>query len=113
VRFMVFLCVGSDPLLDPEERRRIPEAVGDWIREMEGRGVRMLGHQLADPGDAATVRVRNGEIGVSDGPYAVTDERIVGFNLLECRDIAEAIEVAARHPVARFGSLEVRPVVDD
>jgi hypothetical protein len=110
---MVFLCVGRDPLLDPQERRQIPEAVGDWIREMEARGVRVLGHQLADPEDAATVRVRHGEIGIADGPYERTEERIVGFNLLECRDIAEAIEVAAKHPVARFGSLEVRPVVED
>jgi hypothetical protein len=56
-----------------------------------------------------TVRVRGGEVQLSEGPFAETKEQIGGFDLLECTDFDEAIEVAAKHPAARFGWVEVRP----
>jgi len=55
------------------------------------------------------VRVRSGEVLVADGPFAETKEQIGGLDLVECADLDEAIEVASKHPVARFGSIEVRP----
>ncbi len=61
---------------------------------------------------ATTVRVRNGELLVSDGPFAETKEVIVGYDLLECADLDEAIEVARTHPMARGGRLELRPFAD-
>jgi hypothetical protein len=53
--------------------------------------------------------VRGGELIVTDGPYAETKEQVAGFDVLECADLDEAIEVASRHPMARLGLLEVRP----
>jgi hypothetical protein len=65
------------------------------------------------PVDAATtVRVRGGETDLTDGPFAVTKEVLVGYYLLDCRDLDQAIEQAARLPVARYGSVEVRPMMD-
>ena len=68
----------------------------------------MLGPAAA----ATTVRVRGGELLVSDGPFAETKEVIVGFDILECADLDEAIEVARAHPMAWTGRLELRPFVD-
>jgi hypothetical protein len=59
--------------------------------------------------DATTVRVRDAEVLLSDGPFAESKEQIAGFDIIECADLDEAIEVAAKHPVAAFGSIEVRP----
>jgi hypothetical protein len=61
---------------------------------------------------ATTVRVRNDETEILDGPFAVTKEFLVGYFLLECADLDEALKQAARVPLARYGSVEVRPVMD-
>jgi hypothetical protein len=53
--------------------------------------------------------MRGGDVLVADGPFAETKEQIAGFDIIECADLDEAIDVASRHPVARFGSIEVRP----
>ena len=81
----------------------------DWIAEMEGTGAKVSGGALRPSAEAATVRIRGGELLVSDGPFAETKEQIAGFDVLQCADLDEAIEVAARHPVAAFGSIELRP----
>jgi hypothetical protein len=59
---------------------------------------------------ATTVRVRNGKVSITDGPFAETKEQLAGFYLIEARDLNEAIEVAGRIPPARVGSVEIRPV---
>jgi len=56
------------------------------------------------------VLVRDGDVMVSDGPFAETKEQIAGFNVLECADLDEAIEVASRHPAAKIGTFELRPL---
>ncbi len=76
---------------------------------MEGRSVRLQGHQLRPVSDASTVRVRDGEVLVADGPFAETREQIAGFDIIEAADLDEAIEVASKHPVASYGTVEVRP----
>jgi hypothetical protein len=63
--------------------------------------------------DATTVRVREEEVLLSDGPFAETKEQIAGYDIIECENLDEAIEVASRHPVARFGSIEVRPLWEE
>jgi hypothetical protein len=93
----------------PEDLAVIQRELPGWIEEMDGRGVRLLGRELELPETAATVRVRDGETLVTDGPFVETKEFVAGFDLLECADLDEAIEVAAKHPVARFGAIEVRP----
>ena len=60
--------------------------------------------------DATTVRVRNGEVLVIDGPYTESKEWIVGYDLLECEDLDQAIDYVSRHPMAHHGRIEIRPV---
>jgi hypothetical protein len=81
----------------------------EWVDEMTRRKVRAFGEQLAPAGDATTVRMRDGQELLTDGPFVETKEQIVGFDIIECADLDEALEVAAKHPVARFGMVEVRP----
>jgi hypothetical protein len=84
------------------------DAVRAWVEEMTRRGVFVSGEVLAP--EATTVRVRAGDVLLADGPFAETKEQVGGFSLVECADLDEAVEVAASHPVARFGTIEVRPV---
>jgi hypothetical protein len=105
-RYMMFVC--TDPAVDPGEFARI-EPVDPWVAEMDGRGVRLFGSELEPPGSARTVRVRESRAIVTDGPFIETKEQIAGFDVLECADLDEALEVASRHPMARLGLLEVRP----
>jgi hypothetical protein len=79
---------------------------------MDDRGVRLLGRELEPPQAASTVRVRDGEALVSDGPFAETKEFMAGFDVLECADLDEAIEVAARHPSSWSKMIEIRPFMD-
>jgi hypothetical protein len=106
IRYMMLVC--TDPAVDPREFENI-EPVDPWVAETNGRGVRLYGSQLEPPGSARTVRVRDKHAIVTDGPFAETKEQIAGFDVLECADLDEAIEVASRHPMARLGMLEVRP----
>ena len=66
---------------------------------------------LRSPESATTVRVREGDAEIVDGPFAVTKEVLAGFYLVECADLDEALALAARIPPARWGTIEVRPVV--
>ena len=79
-----------------------------WVAEMDGRGVRLDGRAL-EPGNATTVRVRRGETLISDGQFAETKELMVGYDMLDCKDLDEAIEVASKHPLARRCAMELRP----
>ncbi|MBK3562530.1 MULTISPECIES: YciI family protein [unclassified Streptomyces] len=83
--------------------------VEPWVEELGDRGVRLHGHRLALPADAVTVRVRGGEVLRTDGPFAETKEYVAGFDILECDTLEEAVEAAAKHPVATIGAMEVRP----
>ncbi|MFJ9895634.1 YciI family protein [Streptomyces sp. NPDC091280] len=83
--------------------------VEPWVEELGDRGVRLHGHRLALPAEAVTVRVRGGEVLRTDGPFAETKEYVAGFDVLECDTLEEAVEAAARHPVATVGAMEVRP----
>ncbi len=107
MQFLMFVCVDTEPVEPPAG----PEGdVEEWVTAMEGRGVRLAGDRLAHEREAATVRVRKGQVMVTDGPFLETKEILAGFDLLECKDMAEAIEVAAAHPFASRGVMELRPV---
>lgn len=86
------------------------QATEEWLTEMRDRGIRQLGRPLHPATSATTVRLRDGELLLTDGPFAETTEQILGFDLIECTDLDEAIEVASKHPAASIGSIEVRPV---
>ena len=112
MRYMMLVCVDEAIELPAEEAARIGPEAQAWVSDMEERGVRVQGQELAGAQDATTIRVRGGEVVIADGPFAETKEQIAGFDILECADLDEAIEVAAKHPVARFGSLELRPFAE-
>ena len=105
---MILVCVDESVEVTPEES--LPTA---WVQEMDARGVRKFGSRLRPVSDATTVQVRDGEVLLSDGPFAETKEQIGGFDLLECEDLDEAIEVASKHPGAKFGTIEVRPLWEE
>jgi hypothetical protein len=105
-RYLMLVC--TDPDVERDEPGPITP-VEPWVEEMGGRGVRRFGSRLDEPVRARTVRVRDGEALVTDGPFAETKEQIAGFDILDCADLDEAIEVAGKHPMARHGLLEVRP----
>ena len=105
-RYMMLVC--TDPAVDPQEFAHM-EPVDPWVAEMDARGIRLFGSELEPPSAARTVRVREKRAIVTDGPFAETKEQIAGFDVLECADLDEAIEAAAKHPMSRFGILELRP----
>jgi hypothetical protein len=100
--------VATDPEAEPFVAAE--DTVGEWVEEVDVRGVHVFGQRLRPVEDATTVRVRGGELLVTDGPFTESKEWIAGFDILECRDLDEAIEIASRHPMARFGRIELRPV---
>jgi hypothetical protein len=108
MKYMMFVCSDSEPDTD---RSPLPD-IEEWVAENDAAGRRLQGSALAPVTAATTVRVRNGELLVTDGPVTETKEVIVGFDLLECADLDEAIEVARSHPMARNGRLEIRPFDD-
>ncbi len=108
MRYVMFVCDNESVGVPMENADP-----GSWVTEMQQRGVRLQGARLRPASDATTIRVRDGEVLLSDGPFAETKEQIGGFDLIECANLAEAIEVAAGHPAARFGFVEVRPLWED
>ncbi len=81
-----------------------------WGEEMGARGLLQAGERLRPTTSATTVRLREGEVLTSDGPFAETKEQMGGFYLVDCKDLDEAIEVASKIPGAQYGSIEVRPI---
>jgi hypothetical protein len=82
----------------------------DNVQELRQKGHLLSAEPLQSTKTAATVRVRDGKLSVTDGPFAETRETLGGFFLIEARDLNEAIRIASRWPSARLGSIEVRPV---
>ena len=114
MKYLLLVCLEEPPEPALETAAEIAdwdvdgEDIKPWLAETAG-GTRIFGSQVSRPANAATVRVRADEIVVTDGPYAETKEWMAGFDVIECADMEEAVEIAARHPVARFGMIEVRP----
>src|SRR4051812_10466661 len=105
---MKYLCL---VYLEEQKLRAVPDrecaACGDGLRQS---GLLVAAEALQPVDTATTVRVRNGKVSVTDGPFAETKEQLAGFYLIDARDLNEAIQVAAKIPPAREGSIEVRPV---
>jgi hypothetical protein len=110
MNYLLFIWAEGMPA--PEDLAVMQRELPGWIEEMDRRGVRLFGRELDLPETAATVRVRNGETLVTDGPFAETKEFVAGFDLLECSDLDEAIEVTATSPVSWFHPIELRTFTD-
>ena len=117
MKFLMLVCVEEDRS-ENEAAATAEEATASdtadsgsfpWLDDVIARGIRLDGDRLRPPREAKTVLVRDGEILISDGPFAETKEIICGYDVLECANISEAVQVAAAHPVAAFGKIEVRP----
>ncbi|MEY9894724.1 hypothetical protein ABIA35_004693 [Catenulispora sp. MAP12-49] len=106
MRYLMLVCVEPDGA-----KEEIPGApdVEDWVKDNDAKGVRLIGERIRPDSDATTVRVRDGEVLLTDGPYVETKDLIAGFDVLECADLDEAVEVASRHPMAWYGVIELRP----
>ena len=102
----IMMFVVADPEIDGGEVDQ--EAVAEWDRVMAERGVLKRAMRLRPADEAKTVRIRGGELIVTDGPFTESKEWIAGYDVIECADFDEAIEIAANHPMARAGRIEVR-----
>jgi hypothetical protein len=101
------------PELSVTERATVDGHVASWVQEMTERGVRLFGSRLRLADCATTLRFDGDELMISDGPFAETKEQLAGFEVLECGSPEEAVVVAARHPGARAGTIELRPLLWD
>jgi hypothetical protein len=95
----------------PEQMQEMTQAYGTLTQEMHEKGVFVAGEGLYPTPTATTVRVREGDRDVTDGPFAETKEQLGGFYVLDVKDLDEAIEWAAKIPGAQWGSIEIRPVM--
>jgi hypothetical protein len=96
----------------PEDERRTMEEYGAFTQRLTESGALLAGEGLQPVATATTVRVRDGDRVVSDGPFAETKEQLGGFYLVDCANLDEAIDWAAGIPGAKTGSIEVRPVMN-
>jgi hypothetical protein len=110
MKYMLFTYRDPSVQLDPEQRKAIPAAVAAWCEEMDARGVRLEGHVLGPLTETRTIQIRADATTVGDGPVSEQTLQIAGFNILECADFDEALEVASKNPGASFGILELRPI---
>lgn len=98
--------------LSPGEDAALTRESLAYDQELERRGQLILAHALQPVSSATTVRVRNGKLSASDGPFAETKEILGGFILIKARDLNEAINAASGIPLAKLGSIEIRPIMD-
>jgi len=110
----LLLIYGPEPAEDtpPEAIATVMGDYNNYTREVRDRGAFIAAEALQPVATATTVRVRDGQTLTTDGPFAETKEALGGFYLVEARDLDEAIELAAKIPGARDGSIEVRPIWD-
>ncbi len=96
------------------DEKRLSELPDEDCVEFDA-GIRQSGHCIASEAlesvtTATTVRMRNGKLSITDGPFAETKEQLAGFYMIDARDLNEAIQIASKIPPARVGSIDVRPV---
>ena len=95
-----------------EQAQAVNQEYMAFTKDIIDRGLMKGGEALQPTATATTVRVREDDTLTTDGPFAETKDQLGGFYLVDCKDLDEAIEVAARIPDARRGSIEVRPIMD-
>lgn len=110
MQYVLLVCGDdSEELTEDQADERFAAYTASQV-EMERRGVMIDRKRLRPASSATTVRVRNGQLVIADGPFAETKEQIAGYYLVDCRDLDEAIELAALIPAAEYSMVEVRPV---
>ena len=113
MKYLMLVCWDAEKMdaqTEPDPNENTEEESFPWLDDLRTRGIWVTGDQLAPPRRARSVRVRDGKTLVTDGPFAETKEAVGGFDILECDSLDEAVEIAAGHPVAGVGTIEVRPL---
>jgi hypothetical protein len=111
----MLLCYDDEQAWEQAGQAALNDAMQEAVElthELDARGQYLMAAPLQEASTAATVRVRNGKPLVTDGPFAETREVLGGFYLIDVQDLNEAISVAQRHPGARVGSVEIRPLME-
>jgi len=114
---MKYLCLiyHAQSMLDaisPAEFSTMQEGLRAFLEELQEKGQLVDVNRLKPVRTATTVRVREGKLSTTDGPFAETKEQLLGYLLIEASDLNEAIRIIARFPPIRFGSVEIRPIED-
>ncbi len=114
MRYVLMICTDEKwyESLPSEQLSAFTAQYVEFGEEMGKRGVLKAGERLRPTSDATTVRVQDGDVLTSDGPFAETKEQMGGFYIVDCKDLDEAIEVASKIPAAQHGAIEVRPIWD-
>jgi hypothetical protein len=110
--FLIYSDEATDPTPETREMEEYMKKYFAFTSEVKEKGIHHAGVPLQPIATATTVRVRGGQVLTTDGPFAETKEQLGGLYILECKDLDEALELAARIPTATHGSVEVRPVLE-
>jgi hypothetical protein len=113
MKYLLLVCWGAEQMdaqTEPDPSEHVQPDSFPWLDEVQAQGKWVTGDQLAPPRRARSVRVRAGRTMVTDGPFAETKEAVGGFDIIECASLEEAVEIAAGHPMATTGTIEVRPL---
>jgi hypothetical protein len=108
---LIYTAESTEPMANEETAGEIA-AYDAFTNEVKDRGLYEAGEALHPTTSATTVRIRDGQTVTTDGPFAETKEALGGFYMISAKDLDEAIELAAKIPSARHGSIEVRPIMD-
>lgn len=104
MRFILFIC--DDPTAEPYDSEG--DNIEEWVGGLISSGRYVIGDRLRPVADARTVMIRREERVVQDGPFTSSEETIAGFDVIDAESLDDAVEIAAAHPMARFGRIEVR-----
>lgn len=110
--FLIFTDPAASATMTQEEITTLMQGYQAFTQEVMERGILDGGQKLQPPRTATTVRVRNAQTLITEGPFAETKEQLAGFFVLNCNDLDEAVTLAARLPDVHSGSIEVRPVMN-
>jgi hypothetical protein len=112
MRYMLLIYGDDQAAMSEADAAAEYQAYNAFTQDIVDRGLMQGGEALQPTSTATTVRVRNDETLTTDGPFAETKEQLGGFYIVDCKDLDEAIETAAKIPGARKGSIEVRPIME-
>ena len=113
MRYLMLICWDAETMnaqTEPDPNDSADEESFPWLDDVQARGIWVAGDHLAPPRRARSIRVRDEKPIITDGPFAETKEVVGGFDVIGCESMEEAVEVAAAHPAAQIGTIEVRPL---
>lgn len=110
MKYLLLMYANESEAPPPEEYPAVGQAWAAYMKEANAAGVMLSNGGVAPDSSATTVRVREGKVLITDGPFAETHEQLGGYSLLECENLDEAIRWAEKIPTAKYGAVEIRPL---